>query len=70
MELLKSYAVEERKCLNLLDLPTGRKLVSKKSNFHYTPGSTPKRVTTSGVRLRGLLALEQHRKVAAVASRW
>ena len=37
------------------------------TNLHYTRDITPKRVTGSGARLRGL-ALGQHRNIAEVAT--
>ena len=39
-----------------------------KANLHYTRDITSKRVTSSGIHLR-CLASEQHRNIAAVASR-
>ena len=30
------------------------KVVIQKSNFHYTRGNTPKRITSGGIHLRGL----------------
>ena len=50
-----------------------KKILQVKPNLHYTRAITPKRVTSGGAHLRGLIsawATQLQRNIPAVASRW